>query len=52
MSDKKKSLREDEIVTERNMGRRSLLGIVGGGLLLGTALSRDMHTAAMIAILE
>jgi hypothetical protein len=37
MSDKKKSLREDEIVTERNMGRRSLLGIVGGGLLLGTA---------------
>ena len=37
MSDKKKSLREDEIVTEHNMGRRSVLGIVGGGLLLGTA---------------
>jgi len=37
MSDKKKSLSLDEIVTERGMGRRSVLGIVGGGLLLGTA---------------
>jgi len=37
MSDKKKSLSKDEIVTERNMGRRSLLRVVGGGILLGTA---------------
>jgi hypothetical protein len=32
---KKKSLRKEDIVSETGMSRRSMLGVVGGGLALG-----------------
>jgi hypothetical protein len=37
MTEKKKTLGLDEIVTERQIGRRSVLGIVGGTLVVGAA---------------
>ncbi len=37
--DKKKSLENDEILTERKLGRRSTLGVIGAGVLGAAALT-------------
>lgn len=42
----KKSLAMDEIVTRQTMGRRSALGFVGGGAVLGAAVAVVGATSA------
>lgn len=43
MSDKKKSLDSEEIVTSHHIGRRAAFGVVGGGILGAAAVAALPH---------
>jgi len=55
MSKSKKTLRRDEIVSSRGMSRRSVLGVMGGGLALGATaavLGQESQAKAQDGALE